>query len=204
MRFRHRIKQPGNDEPRGSLSGDSTLVLAARIDRGAFGALYERHLDGILNYCYYRLGDWDEAADTAQQVFANALAKLDSFEDRGDSFRAWLFRIAHNEASEHLRRRVRRAEEPLPEFDEPLDPAPAPEDLAAIDDDHRRLRAMLGQLTPTCRRVIELRLAELTDQQIALTLGMTHGAVRAAQSRGLDQLQALYRCEATGPGGRHG
>jgi RNA polymerase sigma-70 factor (ECF subfamily) len=204
MRFRRRNSQSPGEAPTGAASGDGTLVLAAKLDPGAFGALYERYADDVLVYCYRRLGDWEDAADAAQQVFTNAFAKLSSFEDRGNTFRGWLFTIAHNEAIARQRRLIRRPEEPLPKVEEPLDPAPTPEDLATRDDEHRRLQLLLGRLTPTCRRVVELRLAELTDKQIAVVLGMSDGAVRAAQSRAVDQLRTLMGCDLAQTGGRHG
>lgn len=191
MRGWRRGRQPEGGESPGAEPGDPQLVVAARGDVLAFASLYERYQDDLLRYCYVCLGDWDDAADATQQVFANALANLPGFVDRDDSFRGWLFTIAHHEVGARQRRRRRRPEEPLAADDETEDPAPTPEDLAVFADDHRRLRALLAQLPAGGRRVCELRLADLTDRQIAGILGMTEGAVRTAQSRAVERLRDL-------------
>jgi RNA polymerase sigma-70 factor (ECF subfamily) len=184
--------QPGMEHQRVPAGdGDADLVAAARRERRAFAPLYERYRDDVLRYCFYRLGDWDDAADAAQQVFANALAALPRFVDRGDTFRPWLFRIAHNEVCSRQVRRSRRPQSALQDAGEIVDTAPSPEELAIAADDHERLRAMLAHLPPDRRRVCELRFAGLTDKEIARILGKSDGAVRTAQSRAIAQLRVL-------------
>ena len=100
------------------------LVVAAQADHRAFAPLYERYQDDLLRYCFYRLGDWDEAADATQQIFANALAGLAGFVDRGDSFRRWLFTIAHHEVGARQRRWARRADGLFPAAEAIVDAAP--------------------------------------------------------------------------------
>jgi RNA polymerase sigma-70 factor (ECF subfamily) len=124
-------------------------------------------------------------------VFANALAGLASFVDRGDSFRPWLFAIAHNEVGAVQRRRVRRAEDPLANHNDLEDAAQTPEALAVVADDHQRLHALLSLLPDGQRRVVQLRLADLTDREIAGILGMSEGAVRTAQCRAVGTLRDL-------------
>src|SRR5439155_555943 len=75
--------------------------------------LYDRFVDPILNYCYYRLGAWEEAEDAAQQIFANAYAELRRFRPGDGSVRAWLFTIAHHEVANRQRTRARHPSAPL-------------------------------------------------------------------------------------------
>jgi RNA polymerase sigma-70 factor (ECF subfamily) len=182
--------------------GDAALVAAARVDGQAFATLYERYRDDLLRYTFYCLGEWDEAADATQQVFANAMAGLPRFADRGDSFRPWLFRIAHNEVCSRLSARSRRPQSPLHDVADIVDSCPSPEDLAIAADDHQRLRALLAQLPPDRRRVCELRFAGLNDKEIARILGKSEGAVRTAQSRAVAQLRGLMGIELAPTGGR--
>jgi RNA polymerase sigma-70 factor (ECF subfamily) len=203
MRGWRRGRQPQGGETPGRCPDDAELVIAAQIDHRDFASLYERYQDDLLRYCFYCLGNWDDAADGTQQIFANAFANLKSFQDRDDSFRRWLFTIAHHEVGARLRRSGRWPEGPLAEYDEFEDPAPTPEDLAIAGDDHQRLRALLANLSPKPRQVCELRLADLTDKEIASILGMNEGAVRTAQSRAVEQLRDLMGVTtATRKGGR--
>ena len=177
--------------------GDADLVAAARVDRQAFAPLYERYRDDLLRYSYYCLGNWDDAADATQQVFANAFAGLPRFVDQDNSFRSWLFRIAHNEVCTRQQQRSRRPQSQLGDAFEVADRAPSPEELAIAADDHQRLWLLLEQLSPDRRRVCELRFAGLKDREIAAVLGKSEGAVRVAQSRAVAQLRELMGVELT-------
>jgi DNA-directed RNA polymerase specialized sigma24 family protein len=55
----------------------------------------------------------------------------------------------------------------------------------------RIVRTLLAALTPEQSQVIELRLAGLTEVEIAHALGRRPGAVRAAQFRAVGRLRAL-------------
>jgi RNA polymerase sigma-70 factor, ECF subfamily len=173
------------------LPTDAALVAAARLVPAAFEPLYARYRDDVLRYCFYCLGDWEEAADAAQQVFTDAIAGLPRFVERGDSFRSWLFRIAHNEVCTRQQRQVRQPQRPLTDAQVVVDQGPSPEVLAIAADDHERLWLVIASLPPDRRRVCELRLAGLTDTEIARILGKSHGAVRTAQSRAVSQLRDL-------------
>lgn len=170
---------------------DSVLVAKSRLNSPTFGLLYERYRDDLLRYTYYCLGNWDDAADATQQIFANAFAALPRFEDRNNSFRHWLFRIAHNEVSSRQHQRSRRPQSAIDDASEVADRSPSPEDLAIAADDHRRLWLLLEQLPPDRRQVCELRFVGLKDREIAAILGKTEGAVRTAQSRAVAQLRVL-------------
>src|SRR5215208_7897512 len=84
---------------------DGALVRAARLDAHAFAPLYARYRDDVLRYTFYCLGDWDDAADATQEIFANALGGLAGMTGQPDAFRRWLFRIAHDEVHDHYDRR---------------------------------------------------------------------------------------------------
>jgi RNA polymerase sigma factor (sigma-70 family) len=75
---------------------DLGLVALAQADPRAFACLYRRFFDQVYWYCFGRLGDAKSAEDATSEVFAKVLAALPRYEAREPSFRAWLFRIAHN------------------------------------------------------------------------------------------------------------
>src|SRR5688572_5481468 len=92
-----------NDRAGAALS-DAVLLTRARHDRTDFAPLYDRYFGPIFRFCFYRLGDWQEAEDAAGDIFANALASLDRVRttDLEDGFRCWLFTIArHVVANRH-------------------------------------------------------------------------------------------------------
>jgi RNA polymerase sigma-70 factor (ECF subfamily) len=170
---------------------DAVLVRRAQTSPAAFEALYLRYRDRILGYCYRRLGDRDDAEDAASAVFVAALRGLGRFQDRGDSFGSWLFRIAHNEVAARHRQRARHPEEPLIRVSGAADPARSPEEHAVLADGQQRLAGLLCELPPREREVIELRLADLSTAEIGRVLGISEQNVRTAQARAVARLRRV-------------
>src|SRR5512142_728899 len=78
-------------------------VRASRGDVSAFGKLYDKHVDAIYRYVYYRVRDDAEAEDLTSDVFMRALKAMPRYEPR-QAFLAWLYRIARNAVIDRARR----------------------------------------------------------------------------------------------------
>src|SRR5579862_4630732 len=74
-------------------------------DEHAFAVLYERYHQPLFRYCRAILRDDVEAQDALQSTFERAFSALRERRRRAP-LRPWLFRIAHNEAITHIRRRA--------------------------------------------------------------------------------------------------
>ena len=173
------------------MQDESDLVGRARQgDQEAFGRLYDEYFDRIYRYIYLKTGSQTEAEDMAQQVFINAFQSIASFRLRENTpFSAWLFRIAHNQVVDHLRRRVRR---PTTVLDEAItagsldDPAQTAEQT--LDIEH--LSAALAKLTPAQQEVISLRFTSgLSLAEVAGIMGRSVGAVKALQHSAVASLR---------------
>jgi RNA polymerase sigma-70 factor (ECF subfamily) len=193
VRFAIGRRTQARDEESDDLSDERLLVLRAQQTPRAFEPLYLRYRDPVINYCYYRLGDRDDAEDAASTIFINALRGLAGFRDHDGSFRTWLFRIAHNEVVDQHRLRARHPMAPIDLFHERPSTERSPEDMAADADAHERVRALLANLPPREREVLALRAADLDTNQIASVLGVTAQNVRSIQCRALPRLRALIR-----------
>jgi len=188
MRASLPLPQP-NASPVTGNPGDAELVRQAQRHPEAFAPLYLAYRDPILNYCSYRLHDTAEAEDAASATFVKALHALPAFRDDGNSFRSWMFRIAHNEVADRLKRFARHPESPLTLAEILADPAPSPEEAAVTSDAMGRLRALLAILPPRERGVLELRLADLSSQEIAAVMKISEQSVWTAQSRALQRMR---------------
>lgn len=187
------------------MASDEALVIAAQADPAAFAALYLRYVDLVYRFCYRRLGERTAAEDATSRIFERSLRALPRY--RAGSFRSWLFTIARNTITDLYRsERADRKEYRIPDTWDMRDERPGPERQSIDADDARYVRGLLTRLTDDQRQVIELRLAGLTDSEIATVLGRSRGSVRTIQFRAIQKLRALIAQEAGNeqePGVRH-
>ena len=93
---------------------DNELVArASQGDRDAFGDLYERYLDAIFRYIYYRVNHQQDAEDLTELVFLKAWQNIASCYEKKATFKSWVYRIAHNSIIDHYR--TRKETEPMTE-----------------------------------------------------------------------------------------
>ncbi len=157
----------------------SLVRRAQQQDSEAFAQLYENYFDKIYRYVVLKIGNKIEAEDVTQQVFVKALRSISLFKWRGWPFSAWLYRIAHNQTVDYLRKKARQAV--------PLDVSRAvsdsnPEMAAQRKMDIEQLLLATKQLTKAQQEVISLRFtSELSTAEVAKIMGKSQGAVKALQ-----------------------
>ena len=84
--------------------------LVERLQKGdseAVGVLLEQSADRLYNYAFYRCGDHYLAEDMVSETCIRIIEKIGTYEQREVPFKAWVFRIAHNQLANHLRYRSR-------------------------------------------------------------------------------------------------
>ena len=149
---------------------------------GDFSAFATARWPGLVRLAFGLTGDRGLAEDIAQTALARAYVAWGRV-SRADDPDAYLRRILVN-ASNRRFRRHRVAEQP---GDPPDTPVEGPADLVS---ERAALLAALHQLPPRQRAVIVLRYwQDLTDTQIAATLGCSPGTVRSQLSRALTKLR---------------
>jgi RNA polymerase sigma-70 factor (ECF subfamily) len=95
---------------------EDILARATQGDEEAFSLLYQRYVNKIYNYIYYRTGSATDAEDLTARVFYRALSHIQSYQPRGVPFSAWLYRIAHNLVANWHRDNSRRQEVSLEDY----------------------------------------------------------------------------------------
>ena len=166
---------------------------ARRRDPEAFAALYDRHLDAVYRYLYYRVGDNSVCEDLTEQVFLKAWEGIHRYEWRGRPFLAWLYRVAHNTLVDY-----RRAERPVVSLETvPVEPKGEGDEALASALTAQQLSEALAQITPQQAQVIELRFLEgWSNAEIAARMQRQEPAVRALQLRGLSALRRILTRES--------
>jgi RNA polymerase sigma-70 factor (ECF subfamily) len=190
------LPRPDDPAPRGRAAGtagatdpDLPDVRAAQADRQAFDVLYRRYVERVYSYAFYQLGDHHEAEDATERTFLAALAAIDDFTDQGATFRAWLFRVAHNMIANAHRSRRRRRTAPMSAVEGHAAPGADPAGVVARADDGRAIRAALARIAPDRQQVILLRFVDgLSAREIGAVLDRSEGAARVLLHRALRDL----------------
>jgi RNA polymerase sigma-70 factor (ECF subfamily) len=182
-RFRRRRKL--DQSPRAERLVLAAVAQAKEGDADALRFLYLRYADNVYGYVCSIVRDEYEAEDVTQQIFAKLLTSLERYEPRVVPFSAWILRVAHNAAIDHVRTR-----RPLP-LEEVHPPDATDDDGAGGRERFADLRLALDALPAEQRDVIVLRfLVGLTPREVAEHIGRSEDAVHGLQHRGRRRLRS--------------
>jgi RNA polymerase sigma-70 factor (ECF subfamily) len=163
------------------------VVQAQQKDVSAFSelvAMYERRL---LYYLHRIVGESQAALDLLQDVWLTVYQRLSGLHSP-ETFRVWLYRIAHDRAVTIVRRQrrehdvlVQLAEEQEETWDEPC-----------IYEAAELVHWALGQLSVPHREVLTLRfLEDLSVEQIAVVIGSPLATARSRLFHAKRAMRAL-------------
>lgn len=91
------------NESKQTVSDEALVLEVITHDKEAYAQIVRRYQKPLLRYAEYLVHDPHFAADVVQASFIKAFEHLMSF-DRKLSFSSWLYRIAHNEAMNCMRK----------------------------------------------------------------------------------------------------
>ncbi len=170
---------------------DVKLVMAARSgDERAFSQLMGHYMNVIysklLEIVNYRL----DAEELTIEAFGKAFINIHQYEPQF-AFSTWLFRIAHNTAIDHLRKRKAVdiylkfpfMDDDYPDF-EFANNVPSsvdnPEEELIKREKAKLLRKVLSSLKPRYRVIVEMRyLEEYSYSEISSELNLPIGTIKA-------------------------
>ena len=159
-------------------------------DRTALAELFCRYERALFGYLLRMLGHSHDAEEALQDTFVSAINGRGSYEERG-KFRAWLFRIAHNEALRVIRSRTRHPQGPHG-MDGLRDDAPDPEEDLMRAEACRRVEQAIASLPDAEREVVLLRhysgmlfreIADVLEAPLGTVLSRHHTAARRLSRR---------------------
>ncbi|HLH38285.1 MAG TPA: RNA polymerase sigma factor [Bryobacteraceae bacterium] len=181
---------------------EAALIRAAQDgDHAAFEQLVRAYDQGVLRLAMNLLRSPEDAHDVYQEAFLRVYRNLHAF--RFDcSFHTWLFRIVTNLCLDQMRKRKVRKEEPtvLATAEGPMDRMDAvPEERVDGDPQRylfsgqlrRKIKEVLGELTPRERVVFELRHYQgLRLRKIGEVLGTSEEAAKNCLFRATQKMRA--------------
>ncbi|HVQ58491.1 MAG TPA: sigma-70 family RNA polymerase sigma factor [Solirubrobacterales bacterium] len=156
------------------LSDERLVRRAVSGDERAFAAIFRRYHQDLYRFSLAIVGDPQDAQDALQNTMVKVMRALPG-ERREIQLKPWLYRIAHNESVEMLRRRP-----PTGELDpEQAASAPGPSEEAEQRARLRRLVADMAELPERQRGALVMReLAGLDFEEIGAALGASPAVAR--------------------------
>lgn len=186
-----------------AVEDEAMLVAQARQEPAAFGVLYERYVERVYAYIYHRVGNLQDTEDLTARTFYRALDKLDTYEDRGLPFSAWLFRIAHNLVANWHRDRGRRRFLSLDRLWSHSKEGDTPEEQLEQAETHDALWTAINRLPKERRDLLLYKFSSrLSNLEIGQMMNKSEGAIKSLYFRTLSALRK--ELEGMGWGGQSG
>jgi len=168
------------------------LINAAKNDPAAFGELYQRYVDRIYNYIFYRTGSVKDAEDLTGRVFFKAMNNIKRYKHMGLPFSAWLYRIAHNLVANFHRDQSRKQEIPLESISGQYIAQSNihPEKEAAHSQEVAHLLSQIRELAPNRQELLILKFVDqLSNAEIGKIMRKSEGAIKSLYHRTLVELR---------------
>lgn len=172
------------------LSDDDLIVIARKQLPHvtlAYEVLMKRYQDRLLRTCNRYLCSFHDAEEAVHETLLRVFHHLPKF--KGDSsFKTWLFRIAHNESMNVLRKRKEHDNVDDIDIEQEGSPASELEQLVM----NQQVERLLNQLGQEDRTVVVFRtVAELEFQEIADILQQNLSTVKMRYQRAIEKLRQL-------------
>jgi RNA polymerase sigma-70 factor (ECF subfamily) len=181
---------------------DAAAEVWALVDRAqggdaeAFGLIYDRYLDTVFRFVYFRVGNRQLAEDLTSDTFLRALKRIGSFTWQGRDLGAWLVTIARNLVADHFKSGRYRLEvttgDVLDADREDRGPEGSPEAAVVDHITNVALLTAVKQLNPEQQECIVLRFLQgFSVAETAQAMGKNEGAIKALQYRAVRALARL-------------
>ncbi|RLB62604.1 MAG: hypothetical protein DRI90_08710 [Deltaproteobacteria bacterium] len=187
-----------------TLSTGDLLRRAATGNDDALEQFYERNVDGLYAFVFYRVGrDRTVAEDVVQDTFLQALERLDDYDATRGSCRAWLCTLSRNVIRRHLKHLPRMAElngmydqidETLAQLFAALDGAPLADEVIARQETSDLVSMTVANLPDQYRNVLERKyLGGATMDELASDLAVSPAAAKSLLARARRAFRETFR-----------
>lgn len=175
------------------------LWKVKRKDEQAFIKVYEKYIDDIFRFIYFKIGDQEEAQDVAAEVFLKTWSyiKEDKLKEV-KSLKPFVYKVARNSVIDHYRKN-KPGEIRLDDEDVFLDIEDENQNVvksAEIKFEMKVVKEKLKDLKEEYREIIILRyINELSFSEIAEITGRSKNNIRVLTHRALKTLKEIIEAE---------
>ena len=175
------------DQP--SLSEQTTWMLAVRDqrDKTAFAMLFDHYAPRLKGMVMRSGLGAAQAEEIVQDVMLKVWHRAAQFDPGRAQVSAWIYQIARNQQSDHVRKEHRPVPEALKTPEEPESDAAQ---TLALEQETTQLRAALDKLSPEQRLLVEQAyLGEMSHSEIRKVTGLPLGTIKSRIRLGLERLR---------------
>ncbi len=163
------------------------LVELCKSDIRFFSTLYENYVKDVYRYSYSIAGNRETAEDATSFAFLTALEKINTFQYKGISIKAWLFVISRNYIFKTGQKGMINLDPEIEVIDKDIDVI----EKMMIDESAKQVNSELLKLSSIENEIIRLRtFEELSFSEISTILNIGKSKTKMIYYR---SLQKLYK-----------
>ncbi|MBM3204653.1 sigma-70 family RNA polymerase sigma factor [Candidatus Uhrbacteria bacterium] len=172
---------------------DHALLERAKKDPEAIGEIYDLYAEKLYGFLMKRCKHKETAEDLVAKVFTKFIEAVPTFEWRGFSLGAWLYRAASNALIDHWRSASQRMDTQIDEDWEPPSKEKDPSWYAEQTLDREKIQEVMKGLSPRDQEVLDLHFfGGFETPEIAEVLQVTPNHASVLVYRALGRLRTKY------------
>jgi RNA polymerase sigma-70 factor, ECF subfamily len=179
-------------------TGHMTSTAAPKDRKAALQAVYDKTVEQIYKFVYFKVGNREDAEDITSQVYIKAANSIDVTQEEKVQI-AWLYQVARTTITDHWRGFYRGPSTSLEAMEEATNVslAAAPVILGAEGADEAdpaiaKVQEILQMLPENYRRVLECRFLQgCSLKETAQAMNITEGNAKVLQHRALQKAVKL-------------
>lgn len=177
------------------LTGEAEIVERAKNDDQAFEILYDFYFPKIYGYIFKRVGSFDAAEDLVSATFLKVFTGLAKYNNKGNTFGAWVYKIATNNLIDYYRKEGKNKKIDIDNMHNLRDENNAePGKSFALLQEKKLVRKILKEMPENYLRVLYLKFfGEKETREIADILQTNENNVRVLLCRALKEFNKIYK-----------
>jgi len=177
------------------LTGEAEIVERAKNDDQAFEILYDFYFPKIYGYIFKRVGSFDAAEDLVSATFLKVFTGLAKYNNKGNAFGAWVYKIATNNLIDYYRKEGKNKKIDIDNMHNLRDEKNAdPGRNFALLQEKKLVRKILKEMPENYLRVLYLKFfGEKETREIAGILQTNENNVRVLLCRALKEFNKIYK-----------
>jgi len=166
--------------------------VQVKQDKEAFAELYDRYIEKIFRFVYFKVSNRQEAEDVASEVFLKTWDYLTNSDTKKiDRFSSFIYQVARNKVIDIYRDRAKTQTCSLDDI-ETLPSDTTPFHTVSALQEKKELHAAIRQMKQQYQEAVILRYIDgLSIKEISVVIGKRPTAVRVMLHRAMKKLQEL-------------